>query len=221
MKFAFCDYRLDFEEEQNLINLDFKIIKTPCCSVLDEATKGHPDMLMNFLDNKTILLHKDINKNFIKKLKDFGFDVILSKNSIESKYPKDIILNSVNTKNLFIHYLKYTDNALLDNVQHKTLIDVKQGYSKCSTLYINEESFITSDLGIGNSLKKIGCDVLILPFGDILLPPLDYGFIGGTCGMLDEKTIGFYGSLDYYKYGKEVLTFLKKHNTKAIYLRKG
>jgi len=59
---------------------------------------------------------------------------------------------------------------------------------------------------------------LLLPPGDIELPGLNYGFIGGSCGLLDEKYLVFYGNLKNYKYGSEVLAFLDKYNITPIYL---
>ncbi len=70
-------------------------------------------------------------------------------------------------------------------------------------------------------LKENNIDVLLLPPGDIILPGLDYGFIGGTCGLLDNNTLAFYGNLNMYKYGDKVLNFLKKHNVKPIFLSRG
>lgn len=79
---------------------------------------------------------------------------------------------------------------------------------------------MTSDMKIGKILKENNIDVLLLPPGDIILPSLDYGFIGGTCGLLDNNTLAFYGDLDMYKYGNEVLSFLRKHNVEPIFLSK-
>lgn len=69
---------------------------------------------------------------------------------------------------------------------------------------------MTSDIKIGKILKENNIDVLLLPPGDIILPGLDYGFIGGTCGLLDNNTLAFYGNLNTYKYGDEVLFFFEK-----------
>jgi hypothetical protein len=110
---------------------------------------------------------------------------------------------------------------LKELVQHKILINVKQGYTKCSTAIISNNAVMTSDKGIAKALSTNGIDVLLLPPGDILLPGLDYGFIGGTCGMIDERTIAFFGDLYKYAWGHEVLKFLEKHKVHPIFLGKG
>jgi len=47
---------------------------------------------------------------------------------------------------------------------------------------------------------------------------LNYGFIGGTCGMVDSKTIVFYGNLDLYPHGNLIKIFLDKHGITPISL---
>ncbi len=192
----------------------------PSTSLLYPAVCGHPDMLLHIIDNKNIILHKNIDKKFVESLKNLGINIILSNNSLRDKYPKDITLNALNIGNIFMHKLNYTDPNLISLVNHKKLLNINQGYAKCSTAIVSENAVMTSDMKIGKILKENNIDVLLLPPGDIILPSLDYGFIGGTCGLLDNNTLAFYGDLDMYKYGNEVLSFLRKHNVEPIFLSK-
>ncbi|WP_125152752.1 DUF6873 family GME fold protein [Clostridium rectalis] len=221
MPISFVDYRINKNEEANLKKLGVEIIKCPPCKQLYQAICGHPDMILHIINNKKIIVNKDIDKNFISKLNSFNIDVILSKNSLKIKYPYDIILNAVSMDYLFFHYINYTDPNLLLQLNNKKQISVKQGYTKCSTAIINSKAIITSDKSIDAAMKKENIDSLLLPPGDILLPGFDYGFIGGCCGMVTEKEMAFYGNLNYYKYGKEVLNFLYKYNVKPIFLSDG
>lgn len=220
-KILIVDSRIDKEEKNNLISLGYNVLLCPICKDLYEAVCGHPDMLIHILSSRRIICHNTMPLSFINKLKSLGFEIILSSLSLKSKYPHDIILNAVDTKDVFVHFLKYTDKNLLRNIKNKKIINVKQGYTKCSTAVINSSTFITSDKGIYNALTRENFDVLLLPPGDIILPGLNYGFIGGTCGLIDKNVLAFYGSLDYYKYGNEVKNFLSKHNIKPVYLRNG
>ncbi len=56
--------------------------------------------------------------------------------------------------NQLIHNLKFTDDNLLSYEKHKILINVKQGYTKCSCLPVSKNALITSDVGIYNTLKN-------------------------------------------------------------------
>ncbi|WP_411678597.1 DUF6873 family GME fold protein [Clostridium thailandense] len=220
MDYAIVDYRIGEEEKCNLKKLGCEVLVCPPSKLLYDAICGHPDVLLHIIDNENLMVHKDMNVKFVKLLKKLGFNVSFSENNLNSLYPYDVILNAVNLSNLFIHNIKYTDPELLKKVGNKKLINVKQGYTKCSTAIVSENAIMTSDKNIAKTLFKENIDVLLLPPGDILLPGLDYGFIGGCCGLLDYKLLAFYGDLNYYAYGKKVLEFLKKHSIEPIFLRK-
>lgn len=220
-KFIIVDFRINTDEKKHLEKLGYETLCCPPSQALYNAVCGHPDMLLHFLKEDTIVVHKDIPLNFINILEKMNIEVVLSKNSLKENYPYDICLNAVNIDDIFVHYTKYTDPAIINNLYGKKILNVKQGYTKCSTAIINSNAFITSDPSIKNVLLKENKDVLFLPPGHINLPGLNYGFIGGTCGLLEKDILAFYGDLNYYKYGKDVMNFLEKHNVKPIFLRKG
>jgi uncharacterized protein YlzI (FlbEa/FlbD family) len=220
IKLFFVDYRISPLEFKNLSTFGL-VIKCPTNTNLYKAIEGHPDILMNIISNNKIIFHKDIPESFIEKLKPFNKKIILSETSLKEKYPYNIILNSVNLANIFLHNLKYTDKNLLNEVNEKLLIHVNQGYSKCSTAIVKENVVMTSDNSIASALIKENFNVLLLPPGHIQLPFLNYGFIGGTCGIIGDNLLGFYGELEKYKYCNEVKHFLKKHNVEYVNLGKG
>lgn len=220
MKYIFIDERSSKEETTELKKFG-NVIKIPTYNKLYESIQGHVDILLSLLNDKTLLFHRNIDKNFVDGITKLGFTVKFTNKSLEKSYPKDIILNGVNLKDYFIHNIKYTDSILLDNVRDKKLINVKQGYTKCSVAIVNDKAIITSDIAIAKTLEAYNFDVLLLPPGDILLEGLNYGFIGGTCGLVDKNILAFFGSLDKYAYGREVKEFLKKHNVEPYYLSDG
>jgi len=218
LKYAFVDFRISHEELLALENLNCKVILCEPCNSLYPAICGHPDILIHFIDNNNVIIHKDTSSTFEETLKSLNLTVLRSTDALTDKYPKDIILNAVNTSDFFMHNIRYTDKTLLENIHDKTLINVNQGYSKCSTVVLSNKAFITSDICIYKELNIYGYDVLLIPSGDILLPHLNYGFIGGTCGMIDSKTIVFYGNLDLYPHGDLIKIFLNKHGITPIVL---
>lgn len=220
LKYFFVDNRITREEENTLKEYG-KIIKCPTCPELYEAISAHPDILMHILPNNEIVIHKNCPQEFIDSLSSLNFKINLSQNELKYNYPFNIHLNAVSSETFFLHNLKYTDPILIKKIKVRNLINVKQGYTKCSTAIIKDDVFITSDKGIYTALSNENCHVLLLPPGDIDLPGLDYGFIGGCCGLIDKDTLAFYGNLKYYKYGKEIMNFLKKHQIKPVYLREG
>lgn len=220
---AFIDYRTTTIEKKSLSKLNIDFIEVPKNSTLYDAIDGHVDIQLNIINKKEkkIIVHKDINDTFIQKLKFYNINYIQSFSSLNEKYPGNIILNAAILDDDIIHNFKYTDKNLVSSVSNKNFINVKQGYSKCSILPVRNKAIITNDKGIYTSLKNEGYDVLLLPPGDILLPNLDYGFIGGVGGKISDDSLAFFGNLDYYQYGDEVKKFLTKYDVKPIYLKEG
>lgn len=220
MNISFVDYRLTEKQMHLLSNEGLNIIKIPKSNNLYDAISGHPDIQLNIINSKKIILAKNSNLS-LEILNKHHIEFEYSSKELEEKYPKNIFLNAVNLKNFFIHNLKFTDKNLLKHVSDKELINIKQGYSKCSIAIVNNNALITSDLGIYNALKKYPIDVLLIPTGDIVLPGLSYGFIGGTCGLISEDKMAFLGNLKNHSYGNDIKNFLFKHNVEPIYLDEG
>lgn len=218
---CFVDYRISNEEKIFLNSLNLSIVEVPPCNNLYKAIDGHVDIQLNVLDkqSKVLIINKDLPKEFKEKLNSLNITFIESKCSLKYSYPYNIPLNALILKNHFIHNLKYTDKNLLNTQINKKLINIKQGYTKCSCLPVGDNAFITSDIGIYNALIKYNFDILLLPAGDIILDGLNYGFIGGTGGLIDKNTMVFFGNLNHYLHGAKVLEFLKKYNVKPIYLK--
>ena len=221
MTISFVDSRLEKEELNELQKRNVKLVFCPKDKNLYEAISCHPDIQLHIIDKSTVIVHKDFPKNLIDELKDLNIKVFKSSKSLKDNYPYDIMLNALNIGDYFIHKLNFTDKNLLDLVKSKKLINTNQGYTKCSSAIVSDKAIITSDTSIRDALRITDIDVLFLPPGDIILPGLDYGFIGGTCGLIDKSTLAFFGDLSYYKHGEAVLEFLKKHNVNPLYLRKG
>ncbi len=204
---------------KSLDNLDLNVILCPKSDKVYEAISSHPDIQLFFSKDNIVIVQKNIDIKLIEMLKELGKKPILSSKSLAHNYPHDIILNSLILGDLFLHNLKSTDESILNHLGDEVKkVHVNQGYTKCSTAIVSDTAAITSDKGIYTALKTNLIDVLYVPPGNIILEGLDYGFIGGTCGLLDENNMAFFGSLDKYLYGNEVKTFLKKHKIQYHYL---
>lgn len=220
---CFVDYRTTDEECNNLHKLGLKIIRIPQAKALYNAIDGHVDIQVNILDkeNRLILINKDMPDEFKEQLKENNINYIESSSALGHKYPENISLNALNSNGYFIHNLKYSDSAFKKYITHKKIINVNQGYTKCSILPLGENVLITNDPGIHKTLSSDDFHVLLLPYGDIVLEGFEYGFIGGVGGMISDDKLALFGDLNHYSYGKEVLNFLNVHNITPIYLKNG
>ncbi len=192
--------------------MGIEAVLCPKCQNLYDAISSHPDIQVFQLNKNHLIVQNQLDDHLLKKLKSLGKKISFSTNSLSNKYPHDIILNCFILGELFIHNIKYSDSKIVELLPENTRkIHVNQGYSKCSTAIVNDKAVITSDPSIAKALSIEKVDVLYLPPGDIILEGMNYGFIGGSCGLLDSKNIAFFGNLDKYIYGREVKAFLKKH----------
>jgi hypothetical protein len=101
-------------------------------------------------------------------------------------------------------------------------IDIKQGYTKCSISVVDENAIITADIGIAREAEKRGIEALLIePSQGILLPGLDYGFIGGSSGLLDRDIWPVYGDARKLVSFPSIYDFLSKKNIKILSLSDG
>lgn len=147
-------------------------------------------------------LPKNISEHMIKS-SDFPF----------GEYPNDVMFNALCVKNYLFGRVESLSGDVKDYAaKHGIgLIDVKQGYAQCSALVVGE-AVLTADVGIAKKMQKLGIDVLLLPFGDILLEGCEYGFIGGA-GFADSKNhkVVFFGKLPK-TYSDDVKEFCEKQS---------
>ena len=91
-----------------------------------------------------------------------------------------------------------------------TLIDVRQGYTKCSTVVVDENSIITYDEGIVKACAPYrDLDVLQIAPGFVRLDGFDTGFIGGASGRVGNEII-FNGDLFSHPDFNSIVSFIEK-----------
>ena len=165
---------------------------------VDPAIKNHPDLVY-------VRLKDDI------LFKGDG-------NLLKPEYPGDVIYNGFSTGKYFIHDLRYTSRDLLEEVNKLGLItvNVKQGYSGCSIVPVNEDSIITYDRGITEACGKAGMDVLIVEPGHVSLPGFDTGFIGGASGKVGDKII-FNGDLSAHPDHMRITDFIESKGLEPVF----
>ena len=132
------------------------------------------------------------------------------------EYPHDIAYNAACSGKFFIHNLKYTAPELLRAAEERNMqfINVKQGYAKCSTVVVDEESIITYDRGIAGACSRAGMNVLTVNPGYVVLPGYNCGFIGGASGRADD-TVYFNGDLEVHPDCGDIVRFIGERGLKV------
>jgi hypothetical protein len=134
-------------------------------------------------------------------------------------YPYDIIYNAVCTGKYFIHNLAASDKSLLQRAEQMgmALVDVRQGYTKCNTVVVDENSLITSDRGIYNTLvRSRDIDCLLVQPGYISLPGFSTGFIGGASGRVGRQIV-FHGNLKLHPDYTQIKQFIGAKGLETIW----
>lgn len=135
-------------------------------------------------------------------------------NALSSVYPGDCRYNAACTGKFFIHRLDITASELLaaakascgDELQ---LINVRQGYAKCSTVIVDEDSIITYDKGIAKPCEAAGMNVLLVEPCFVKLRGANTGFIGGASGRVNDEIV-FNGDLSAHPNFGEIAGFIEE-----------
>lgn len=204
---------------ENLKKDGFNIIKTMECKKVYDSIRYHPDIVMTKIDENTIITAPSMYDYFSESLKGYDINIIKGESLLSDSYPKDISYNLAVVGKYAFHNLKYTDRVLLEELAKRniTMVDITQGYSKCSIAVVDDENIITSDRIIYEAAKKIGINVLFIHHGNIFLENQNYGFIGGSTGKYNNK---FYisGKLSNHPDEERIIDFVKKTGKQLIYL---
>lgn len=184
-----------------------------------DAIAGHPDIFFCKTPGKLITasnLPEDYRKFLIEK----NIHFIPGERNVEVKYPLSAVYNAVVTDEYLIHKLNITDPVILKHSEHLKRINIEQGYSRCSLIPLKQNNFITSDEGIYKTLSGLELNVLYVSSEDVLLPGFKHGFLGGTCGVYENR-IYFIGSLEYLTEGSLVREYLTNLGYEIIELYEG
>ncbi len=173
---------------------------------------GHSDVLYLKLKSNTIIASA-CQKGNLPGLKELGYEVIFC-DILKPGYKTECMLNFI----VGSDYVIFNPKTALKISTNKRIIIVNQGYTKCSTVCVNDNAFITDDENIYKTLIKNNFDCLKISKGEVLLEGYDYGFIGGASVKLNEKEILFFGDFENKEDKKNIINFLNKYGVTAIFM---
>lgn len=186
-----------------------KVFLTDVKAVLDSPMSFHADILVHHLGGKSFIIDKS-QKTVIQHLTEYNCDIEFV-TSVCSPYPNDCLLNCADIGDYLICNTAITHPSILNT--HKIVINVRQGYSKCSVCIADRNTIITDDASVYNAVKPfddIKC--LLIEKGSVVIEKYDYGFIGGCSGLIGKNKLFFNGDLSTHKNYKEIYEFLSENN---------
>ncbi len=203
---AFIDY----------MNSKGTVVLIPMDERFDRRISSHPDLVLSILDD-TLIIDENAHIAIFTQLDALNIPYVIGSSSLAATYPLDIAYNAVITRSYLLHKLEATNSLLLLHSKrtNKKLISVKQGYTKCSTVVVNDNTLITSDQGIYQAAKD-DMNLLLIQPGHVLLPGFDSGFLGGASGLI-EDTVIFHGDLSKHPDFSRIKAFLEENGKNLLY----
>lgn len=190
-------------------------IPTEKSNYVSEPIDLHADVLYLKSDEKTIYV-SECQKNNIELLKRIGYDIITVK--LSPGYKTECKLNMIVTNDIILCNSK-TCMDVSKIKGNRTIIYTNQGYTKCSTVSLDNDSFITEDKSIYESLIFGGKNCLLIEKGYVELKGYNYGFIGGaSIYMKEEHKLLFLGNIKKHINYNEIETFCNNINISIDYI---
>ena len=190
-------------------------------AALPAETAGHADMLICHAGGKR-LFAEPAQTALADELASFGFEVRFS-SSLGGAYPADVRLNAAVGNGFALGNFRCVEPSLVSFLTRsgRRLLQVRQGYAKCSLCFVAENAFITEDAGVAAVLRREGADVLSISAGDVALSDVHTGFFGGASGLLAPDLLAVNGSLVTHRDEEAITAFLKKYSVRALSLSDG
>lgn len=213
MKYAVIDKTMDKAMKNIIAEQGYILVETIICENIQESLKYHPDMQICRIDKQTIVVEPSCYSYYRDIFHNTDINVIKGKTVLTAKYPSDIAYNVLVSELYAFHNFKYTDKIILEELSKRNikLLNINQGYSKCSIMLLPNGKLITEDQGISKTSMKYGIDIFNITNREVELSGYDCGFIGGASSQGGEL-IFLTGSLSNHSYGnllKEYISDIK------------
>ena len=219
---ALIDCRADASLLSALKSHGFEPITIPPADYLQAGIASHTDMLI-FIGFDRLFCHTSYyekNKSLIDSLAACSqLTLTISDEPVGAKYPSDVLFNACLIGNRLICNEKTVSRFILDAAIEKKyeIINVPQGYTKCSICTVSDNAIITADHPIATACKALDINVLEISEGYVALSPYSHGFIGGASGMCGDM-VYFCGSLSTHPDAGRIVDFCRAYGKTAISL---
>lgn len=217
-KALIVDCRISDKATNALEKLGYKVIKFPRIPNFSEPISSHPDIFIAKIADK-LFIDAGVKALFTF----FNEAVFCNREGVNTEiieYPYDISFNCANIGKRIICNKKYTNKAILNFAEENNIdiIDVKQGYAKCSICKVSDNAIITEDSGIAKAALKNKIDVLKIEKGFVRLNGYEYGFIGGCSGLLKKSLLAFNGCIELHPQYDSIKSFCDKYSVSIVSL---
>lgn len=186
---------------EELQGMGVRVLRVMRSADLPEPLASHADLLVLPLGGDLVAVSADQDE-LIAGLELESFRVIRV-GGLGREYPRDCRLNVLPLGNRLIGNRRAIAEELLSAGPYET-VHVNQGYTRCSSVLIDEDTVLTDDQSIGKTVLNFAKYSIIMKQNEVILKGYDHGFIGGSCGKLSAEKIAFAGRIPDSSFGRSL-----------------
>lgn len=185
---------------------------------IDPRIADHPDLQIHPINHETFVAARDCYDYYVQALEKYDKKVLLGGEILGYDYPKDCLYNVARLDNYFIYNSKAIDKVLNRYLlcDGQSPIEVKQGYAKCMCICF-DNFIITNDRGIQRKLIENGLESYLVSEEGIGLDGFSSGFLGGSCGIIDNMKLLFTGDIRKLKEYNKLMDICSHKDIDIIY----
>jgi hypothetical protein len=196
-----------------------EIVEFASRGITYDAISGHPDIF--FCPTPAgLIIAPNLPEKYFSLLDKHNINYTVGQMLVGSEYPDSARYNSLVTGNLIIQNPAISDPTIARLNPGLEIIKVKQGYVRCNLVGMPDNLFITSDRGIQKSLIQQSQEVLYVNPSCIKLDGFENGFIGGACGIFEDKLF-ICGSLRHIIERAQIEAFAARSGVQIVELYEG
>ena len=203
--------------KEHLRGKGYELIEIRRTDAVYEAVSAHPDIYLCKICGELVVapaLVPQIRDELLRR----GINYHQGDGDLGYRYPENIRYNAAQVGRHLIHDTRHTDPAILDIAREHgmKLVPVKQGYTKCNLVVVDDNSVITSDRGLAAAMEKHAIEVLQITHGHVGLPGFPYGFLGGASGKVGCEIV-FNGNLSAHPDFERIRGFIGEKGLDVIW----
>lgn len=204
---------------EKITALGFDVIPTKPIDGLISFEKYHADMQMLVINSYAFIPQDGL---YLKRIAENNNYTPIICEPIGGNYPKCVALNAALVGNKLICKADALSKMVQSYCEEQKIeiLNVRQGYAKCSTLVLNDNAIITADVSICKVARTAQIDVHCIRPGYINLEGADYGFVGGSSFVIGD-TVVFFGDISTHPDSEAIISFINNYNMKYISLFDG
>ena len=209
---------IDSRADRRVLDAVGEYIGLPASLTTDNRLSGHVDLRMVKIDDTLVVCPDDYD--FMLSAVGAKCHIVCGLYQPSALYAGDIPYNALCVSDMLFCLSEHTDPVVLQTAEAcgKKIINVRQGYAKCSGIPVGGCGVITSDQSIARAAEREGLQVLHVSNRGVALDGYDTGFIGGA-SICFKNRILFTGDLSVHPDFLLISDFCKKLGVELEYIK--